>query len=104
MDSDSEGSDIFAIDNDTYESTRRNKAVLRFEHSSVVEFLQNTTNLSPHAKKFSTERSEGNAILARSSLAYILYVDSISQTPSYYPLEHWCSNRKGVGNSRLRSL
>ncbi|KAM7216896.1 hypothetical protein V8F06_007765 [Rhypophila decipiens] len=116
IDEDSEESDIFALDDDeaaTHEPragpTWHKDAVLRLAHSSVFQFLQETENLSAHARRFSTAQPAGDLMLAQSSLAYILSLDStetqtLATVPLFdYAIHNWYTHaqKAGPGNTEV---
>ncbi|KAK4216294.1 hypothetical protein QBC37DRAFT_471531 [Rhypophila decipiens] len=116
IDEDSEESDMFALDDDeaaTHEPgagpTWHKDAVLRLAHSSVFQFLQETEKLSAHATRFSTAQPAGDLMLAQSSLAYILSLDStepqtLATAPLFdYAIHNWYSHaqKAGPGNTEV---
>lgn len=112
VDDDLDADDILALDDDDTASRNPNDAVLRLAHASVVQFLQATERLSDHSLRFSMSQPAGQLMLARSSLAYLLYSDTTKTSNEviqndgllHYAAKHWYSHIQQIHNSYDQTL
>lgn len=96
-------------------ATLSGSSVLRLAHSSVFQFLQDDEKLSEHARRFAVPRTIGHLMLAQSSLAYLLHLDSSNAVLSsqreskLYPLvtyavEFWYHHTQEAETSTTKGL
>lgn len=117
-DQDSDADDMFAVDVDNFQPTAgptwQDTSVLRLAHSSVVQFFEQIETLSDHARQFSVTKSEGHSLIAKSCLAYILYLDSSAAPPDAadscplfdYAINNWYyhAHHAGIHDEKVARL